>query len=137
MTELPTEDDVAAAETVLSFGLPDDYRVFLLRENGREYWAGDEIAYVQLYSLAQVLESFHVAETYQRRMHPGLVYIGGDGASEGLAFDARRPDPPLVLVNYVSAGWSEGFYQAPSFTAFLERVAEHGWTFDTPYLGRG
>jgi hypothetical protein len=36
----------------------------------------------------------------------------------------------------MSAGWSEGLYQAPSFTAFLERVAEHGWDFDTPYPDR-
>ena len=137
MGDLPTEDDIAAAEAVLSFRLPEDYRTFLQRENGREYWVGDDIDYVQLYSLDQVLGSFAVAEEYQRRTHPGLVYIGGDGGSEGLAFDTRWPEPPLVLVNYASPGWSAGLYQAPNFTTFLEQVAKHGWGFETSYLGRG
>lgn len=112
--------------------LPQDYRAFLLREEGREYWARDG-TFVQLYSLDQLLESFKVAVEYQRENHPGLVYIGGDGAAEGLAYDMRVPDPPLVLVNHASEGWSEGFYQAPNFTRFLDLVAERGWDFETPY----
>ncbi|HWH99991.1 MAG TPA: hypothetical protein VNT27_06650 [Propionibacteriaceae bacterium] len=62
-----------------------------------------------------------------------LIYIGGDGAAEGLAYDMRAADPPLVLVNYASEGWSEGFYQASSFTTFLEVVAERGWDFHTRF----
>jgi hypothetical protein len=50
-----------------------------------------------------------------------------------LAYDMRAADPPLVLVNYASEGWSEGFYQASSFTTFLEVVAERGWDFHTPF----
>jgi hypothetical protein len=45
----------------------------------------------------------------------------------------RAADPPLVLVNYASEGWSEGFYQASSFTTFLEVVAERGWDFHTRF----
>jgi hypothetical protein len=108
MGDPPTEDDIAAAEAALSFRLPDDYRAFLLRENGREYWAGNEIAYVQLYSLDQVLDSFAVGEEYQRRTHPGLVYIGSDGGSEGLAFDTRWPDPPPRTPTSKGAGYRVG-----------------------------
>lgn len=59
------------------------------------------------------------------------MLIGGDGAGEAVGFDFRQEEPPVVLVNLVSAGWHEAIYQAPTFTAFMEqreRGEEFKWT---------
>jgi len=131
MGSLPTPEEIAEAESVLLVRFPDDYRTFLLRENGRDWDTGADN--VRLYSLSQLVRVFETSEEYQRQRHPGLLYIGDDGSSEGLAYDTRPSNPPLVLVNYASPGWSSGLYQAPNFGAFLDNFASRGWDFETPY----
>lgn len=132
---MATDARIQEAEVTVGARFPSDYRQFLLEEDGREFWTADGAAFVQLYSLEEVLSLFEVIESPdgQRATHEGLVFIGGDGGGEGLAFDLRQPEPPLVLVNYASAGWHEGCFQASTFTAFLARVERDGWSFEDGY----
>src|ERR671924_450707 len=112
-----TESAIEAAEERLRVRFPSDYRRYLLSENGNARWYGD--LYLVLHPLSSVVE---LTERHDHQdTFPGLVFIGGDGAGEAVGFDFRKEDPPVVLVNLVSAGWHAALYQAPSFTAFMEQ----------------
>jgi hypothetical protein len=132
MSDQPTESFIVRLEQQVGTGLPDDYRQFLQTNEGRDVWHGDH-AFARLYAVREVLEMLDATADEQRRTHPGLLYIGGDGAAEGLAFDLRAHLPPLVLVNYSSSGWSEGLFQAPDFTTFLDDFDRRGWDFESFY----
>ncbi|WP_277213363.1 SMI1/KNR4 family protein [Isoptericola croceus] len=131
---LVSEARIDAAQQVLGFDLPQDYRDFLLTQNGREWWT-DSGEFVQLYPLDILLELSETIATDGglRTTHPGLVVIGGDGSREVLAYDTRRARPPLVLVDLTSNGWHEALFQANSLTEFLRDVEIRGWDFQTAY----
>ena len=58
------------------------------------------------------------------------MFIGSDGGGEGVGFDFRQDPPTVVLVNWVSAGWSEAIHQAYSFADFMvQRSAGDGYIF--------
>lgn len=62
--------------------------------------------------------------------HPGLVFVGSDGGGEGVGFDFRSDPPPVVLVNWVSAGWSDGIHQADTFSEFMtQRTSGQDYRF--------
>jgi SMI1 / KNR4 family (SUKH-1) len=112
MASLPSPAEVDEFEQRIGIRLPGAYRRFLLAVDGVQWDTGTQS--VRLYGLSAALGSFEVAQEYQRKSHPGLVYIGDDGGSEGLAYDTRLDPPPLLWVRYSSPGWTSGQYQAAS-----------------------
>lgn len=114
-----TAEVILAAEGRLGVTFPEDYRRFLLSQDGLKGWFAE--IYLELYPVQSVVD-YTEAHDHQDRF-PGLVFIGGDGASEAVGYDFRKAEPPIVLVNLVSAGWHEALYQAPTFTAFMEQRA--------------
>lgn len=94
---------------------PTDYRSFLRQRNGLKGWFGE--VYLELYPVSGVVDSTELHD--HQISHPGLVFIGGDGAGEALGFDFRKPQPPVVLINLVSDGWKDASLQASSFTEFM------------------
>ena len=118
--------DVTEAERRLGVRFPDDYRSFLLSRNGVKGWFGE--VYLELHPVCDVVE---MTEVHGHQLsHPGLVFIGGDGAGEAVGYDFRKVRPPVVLINLVSAGWHDASLQAPSFTEFMGqrgRGEEFSW----------
>jgi cell wall assembly regulator SMI1 len=112
-----TESTIEAAENRLRQRFPDDYRTFLMSENGFEKWFGD--VYLSLYTIEQLVElnGTHEHLAYQ----PELIHIGSDGGGEAIAFDFRQDPPTVILVNLVSTDWSEAIMQAESFTEFMDQ----------------
>jgi len=110
-----THAEIDQAERRLGVRFPADYRSYLLGQNGLKGWFGD--VYLELYPVSRVVDATeaHDHQTWQ----PGLVLIGGDGAGEAVGYDFRKPEPPIVLVNLVSAGWNDASFQAASFTEFM------------------
>ena len=100
-----TDAEVEQAERRLGVRLPADYRSYLLGQNGLKGWFGD--VYLELYPVSRVVDAAE-AQTWQ----PGLVLIGGDGAGEAVGYDFRKPEPPIVLVNLVSAGWEDASFSS-------------------------
>lgn len=107
---------LAEAERELDVRFPPDYKRFIQETNGLEAFFGD--AYLVLWSPANVID---LNNAYDRSDFPGLVFIGSDGAGEGVGFDFRQAPPPVVLVNFVSGGWHEARVQAATFHEFMEQ----------------
>jgi hypothetical protein len=112
-----TEEQILAAEARLGVRFPDDYRAYMIREDGGAGWYGE--IYLALHSIDEVVELNEIHD--HQDAIPGLVLIGGDGGGEVSVF--AKCQPPVVLVNLVSGGWHEASYQAASFTEFMEQRA--------------
>jgi hypothetical protein len=56
--------------------------------------------------------------------------MGSDGSREVLAYDFRKLQSPLVLLDITAQDWSDAVYQASSLTALLAQPPERGWLFD-------
>ncbi|GAA4693278.1 hypothetical protein GCM10023349_05620 [Nocardioides conyzicola] len=125
-------EDINSAEVQLGgVPFPGEYRDWLLATNGHEAWFGE--VFVMFYSLDDVVAVTQAAEPDERL--PGLLAFGSDGCGELLAFDLRRTPAPVILVNTVSAGWHEGLFQAPSFSAFMaQRDASEPFRWEEPYV---
>jgi hypothetical protein len=82
---------------------PDDYKRQLREEGPIDRLCGE--AWLMLYPAHDLVD---LNRAYDRsESHPGLVFIGSDGGGEGIVFDFRHAPPPVVLVNFVSAGWED------------------------------
>ena len=110
-------EDLAAAESSLGVVLPDDYRDLLKASDG----LGEVMpaAYLQLWPLAEVVrvnrnDGYGLAKSF-----PGLVLIGSDGGGELLGFDFRTSPARVVLLNAVSASWTEASEQAASLSTLM------------------
>lgn len=118
------EPGLLQLEGSLGVVLPDDYRQFLSASDGLI----EEMpqAYVELWALDDVV-TIHDSDAYGLdESLPGLLLIGGDGGGELLAFDLRQAPFRLVLVNAISASWSEAAYQADSLTDLLAHLRAGG-----------
>ncbi len=106
-------------ERELGVTFPVDYGTFVVGDEGVDRDFGG--SWLMLYRLDQLVD---LNRAYDRsQSHPGLVFIGSDGGGEGVGFDFRTTPPPIVLVNFVSSGWTEALIQAPSFDDFMEQRA--------------
>lgn len=114
------------AEDELGVTFPDDYRDFIkLSGKVDRDFGGSWLMLYDVVDLAPLNRAHDHGES-----HPGLVFIGSDGGGEGVGFDFRQDPPTVVLVNWVSAGWSEAIHQADSFADFMaQRSAGDGYVF--------
>ncbi|MEU4170236.1 SMI1/KNR4 family protein [Streptomyces sp. NPDC026665] len=122
------DDEIAQAERRFGVRFPEDYQRFLAAEGSIARFvppAGDFL----MINAVEELIAVNEASDFQERF-PGSVVIGGDGSRELLAFDFRQEPPPLVLLDVSAQDWSSAVYQAPSFSALLERFPETGWEWD-------
>ena len=111
-----TDHEIRSAETQLSISLPQDYRDFLLIENGTEEWFGPVYAY--LYSVIELLDSNQPEAT--REPVPGALYIGSY-QDQRIVLDLRVDPAPVLLIHAAAADWSQASPLAASFTAFMSQ----------------
>jgi hypothetical protein len=122
-------EDLAAAEDNLGVALPEDYRAMLMASDGLVELM--PAAYVQLWPLADVVringnDCYGLAQAL-----PGLVLIGSDGGGELLGSDIRKSPARVVLVNAVSASWTEASEQGDSLSTLMARLRAGGeYRFD-------
>lgn len=117
-------EDLATAESRLGIVLPEDYRSLMMASDGLVEMMPS--AYLQLWSLAEVVrynlnDAYGLAESL-----PGLVLIGSDGGGELLGFDVRTSPALVVLVNAISASWAEASVQAESLSTLMASLRTGG-----------
>lgn len=111
------EAELIDVERELGVTFPVDYRTFAVANEGVDRDFGG--SWLMLYRLDQLVD---LNRAYDRsQSHPGLVFIGSDGGGEGVGFDFRQTPPSVVLVNWVSSGWTDALVQGPSFEDFMEQ----------------
>lgn len=108
--------------------LPPDYVRFLQRMNGGEGFIGKN--YVVLWRVENLSgwnSNYNVDQ-----FAPGLLIFGSDGGDEAFAFDMRFDPPPIVAVPFVAMELGDAKLIAPSFDAFMEKIARSPdlWTRD-------
>ena len=125
--EVDPVEQLRLTEADLGVTFPSDYRDFI-SESGRvdQDFGG---SWLMLYGTDEIVplnRAFDRSES-----HPGLVFIGSDGGGEGVGFDFREEPPSVVLVNWVSSGWTDAIHQADSFAEFMaQRASGAGYSFD-------
>jgi hypothetical protein len=118
------EAELVELESKLQGSLPQDYRELLKRSDGLVEMMPD--AYIRLWSYEAVL-TVHASDAYGLDQSlPRLLLIGDDGGGELLGFDLRQSPLRLVLVNAISASWSEAAYQADSLSRLLADLRAGG-----------
>lgn len=130
MRSVSNPDAVAqlgSAEAELGVSFPADYREYITVSGRVDRDFGG--SWLMLYGVDELVA---LNRAYDRSdSHPGLVFLGSDGGSEGVGFDFRSEPPTVVLVNWVSAGWQDAIQQADTFTEFMDqRTAGHNYKFD-------
>lgn len=118
-----------AVESRYGITLPGDYVSFLWNVHDPISLQGG--GFVDLWDINRVLDDNR--DLLQRESHPGLIVVGTDGSRELIGFDFRKAPPPLVLVDISSAGWSDAFFQADSFSTFLDRLKARGFRWEPGY----
>lgn len=122
-----SHDHLRTIEAELRIEFPADYRQFIGDNDGLDAdFGGSYLALWKLDDLVSLNIGYEMTDTL-----PGLVIIGSDGGGEAIAFDFRQTPPPVVLVNFVSAGWDDAVVQAKTFSEFMaDRDAGLPFKFD-------
>jgi SMI1 / KNR4 family (SUKH-1) len=110
-----TLSGIAAAESVLIYSLPADYKDFLLMTDGLE-GAGDH-EYLVLWSSKELIElnaAYHVKEFV-----PNVIIFGSDGAEEAYGFDISVVPASIVKLPFIGMGYVPNERLAGSFEEFL------------------
>jgi cell wall assembly regulator SMI1 len=105
--------------------LPEDYLHFLLRMNGGYGFVGN--TYIGLWPVEELQKMNHgygVTENV-----PGLFIFGSDGGGEAAGFDLRFGTNDVICIPFVTLDWADAHRIAPTFTTFLEKVAQDGSWF--------
>lgn len=117
-----------AAESALGRAFPTAWREYLQRASWfRSGWPSDDC----FMTLNTPSESISLAEAWEpsTARHPGILFIGSDGAGEHLAVDARVASPPVMAVNNTAFEWKDAIEQASSLESFLGRVENGSFVF--------
>jgi len=86
-----------AAELALGRALPSAWREYLQRPSWlRSGWLSDD-CFIRLNTLSESISLAEIWEPSTAR-HPGILFIGSDGAGEHLAVDVRAANPPVMAV---------------------------------------
>lgn len=112
---------VAAVGAHLGVILPADYVDFLAYSNGAEGPMGSW-AYIRLWAaedLARDNDGYDV-----RKLAPGLLLFGSDGADTAYGFDFRSQPPEVVTLPFIGLKLDEIEARDSTFTAFLKRLGE-------------
>ena len=120
--------ELETAELALGHALPQAWREYLQQPSWlRSGWLSDD-CFIRLNTPS---ESTSLAEVWEpsTSRHPGILFIGSDGAGEHLAVDARAASPPVVAVTNTSSDWKEAIEQAPSLEDFRRRVEDGSFVF--------
>jgi hypothetical protein len=126
MPESDREELLRLAEDELGVTFPPDYRDFITSSGRVDRDFGG--SWLMIYDVEELVPLNHAHD--HAESHPGLVFIGSDGGGEGVGFDFRRDPPSVVLVNWVSAGWSEAIHQSDTFADFMtQRSTGQGYIF--------
>ncbi len=133
MTDPTFDELVDAVESQYGITLPDDYVSFLPNAHDPISLQGD--GFVNLWDVNRVLNDNR--DLPQRGSHPGLMVVGTDGSRELIGFDFRKTPPPVVLADISSAGWSDAFFQADSFSTFLDRLKASGFRWNLAIGSQG
>lgn len=112
---------VAAVGADLDVILPPDYVDFLAYSNGAEGPMGTW-AYIKLWAAEDLVRD---NEGYDvRKLAPGLLLFGSDGADTAFGFDFRSQPPEVVTLPFIGLKVDEIEVRDSTFTAFLERLGE-------------
>jgi cell wall assembly regulator SMI1 len=115
-----TEEHLQIAERQCGAQLPEDYRRFLMLNNGGEGFIGKH--YLILWKVEE-LHDFNIG--YQVNIYaPGFLMFGSSGGGDGFAFDIRTTPYRVMQVPFIGMSSSDAFFVAESFTRLLERMAE-------------
>ncbi|HZF41994.1 MAG TPA: SMI1/KNR4 family protein [Sphingomonadaceae bacterium] len=119
-------NDIAVVEVELQTPLPEDYKAFLLKQDGGEGFIGEH--YLVLWSIAELLP-FNRDYQFQE-LAPGLIAFGSNGGGEGFAFDAACEGFRVKQCPFIGLSREDAMPVAQSFTHLLERmIAEEGSLF--------
>jgi hypothetical protein len=121
-TALPpvSAEALRAAERNIGKILPDDYKSFLLEQNGGDGFIGDH--YLILWS-AEELAIFN--KCYEvSKYAPGLLMFGSTGGDDGFGFDTRASPYRVMQVPFIGMSIDEEFLVAGSFDELLDAMHE-------------
>lgn len=114
---------IQAVEREFQLSLPEDYKAFLLEQDGGEGFVGEH--YLELWSAAELLplnRSYEIQE-----LAPGLIAFGSTGGGEGFAFDTASEPQSIAQFPFIGLSREDALPVARSFTHLLERMgAETG-----------
>jgi SMI1 / KNR4 family (SUKH-1) len=116
-------EDLRFAEAQLGVSFPADYRNFITTSGRVDRDFGG--SWLMLYGTEELVPLNRAHD--HSDSHPGLVFFGSNGGGEGVGFDFRSVPPPVVLVNWVSAGWQDAIRQADTFTEFIDQRKPTGF----------
>jgi hypothetical protein len=123
-----TVDEASLDVIEEAFGrrLPTDYRTHLVTFGaGQLETLSDD--HIELWSLDTVAAVNRLPEV--RNLFPYLLYFGGDGGREHLAFDYRN-EPPRVVTTDLTSGENGIVEQAGTFGDFLISAHSRGLMSD-------
>jgi hypothetical protein len=106
------------AAIVLAFTWPDDYRAFMVEQDGGEGFVGKSYLGLSTAGGLVVLNQ----DSGISKFAPDLVAFGSDGAGECFAFDRRHSPAVIVMVPFV--GLDQPIAQGTFFVDFLERLRD-------------
>ncbi|HVE42966.1 MAG TPA: SMI1/KNR4 family protein [Planctomycetota bacterium] len=117
-----------AAERALGIALPGAWRRHLQKASWlRRGWLS-ETCYLHLHRPSESLSRAQARQPFAAS-HPGILFIGDDGAGEHLAVDLREARPRVMAVPNVSSGWTDAIEQTASLDDFLAQVDAGSFNF--------
>lgn len=122
----PATTEQLALVRALHAHVPSEYLEFLEKANGGAGLLGTNL--LQLWSAENVVKMTNLNRDVW--IHPGtehIVFIGGDGSEEHLAYDLRTKAPRLVLLNTCCEGLDDSPWQYQSLDELGERLASEEW----------
>lgn len=138
-----SEQDILAFEQQVGFRLPDDYRHFLIQNNGAEIFdqtffvkdLDEEVMLDVLFGLtnptSRGLTLGYWLKEYRDELEPGTLIIGKDPGGSLLIYTIAGEDKGLYYwdKNYLFKQPAEGegnaYFIADSFTKFCESLADY------------
>jgi SMI1 / KNR4 family (SUKH-1) len=114
---------VVAAEGELGLALPADYLVVLRAHDGGEGWVGAGGAYLNLWSVEELVESNRTFEV--REFTPGTVLIGSNGGGEMYGIRVDGDSTTFLKLPAVGMSNDQGIELGGSWDAFLQTLAEN------------
>ncbi|WP_394849625.1 SMI1/KNR4 family protein [Pendulispora brunnea] len=127
------DDEIARAEAAMGRRFPAAWRAYIQSpvwfcKGWLPRGSFDGGAFVWLYTPAESADIVLVWKDLEIAP-PGMVVIGGDGASEHLTLDERDPRTSVTLTNNVEVSWEDSIVQCRSIEAFIRSIQDDTFRF--------
>jgi SMI1/KNR4 family protein SUKH-1 len=116
-----SEEDILRLIQSCKVKLPDEYLDLLRVSNGGEGDLALPPLLFVLFDIDEVLEM--LKDSFYREEFPDLLFFGGNGGLEQIAFDLRKGEPyPIVMIDAI-AGSESAVEIALNMAQFTEAIA--------------